>query len=105
MVEIDEVHDHLKAIDKADWKVPAIHPDLVPVAEAGRLADLLRYAKDEPRSQAKPAEFVEWLANSSKLAEALEARLLAGGGSATELHDMFVRVSRTCTDCHVKYRT
>ena len=34
MVDIDMVFDHIKEIQKAGWKTPPAHPDLVPAAEA-----------------------------------------------------------------------
>lgn len=51
MVEVDEVTEHLKAIEAAGWAVPKDHPDLVPVAEAGRLADILRIQAESERSE------------------------------------------------------
>ncbi|MCC6971830.1 MAG: hypothetical protein IT434_16580, partial [Phycisphaerales bacterium] len=38
MVELDEINEHLKLIEKAGWQPPKDHPDLDPVAEAGRMA-------------------------------------------------------------------
>jgi hypothetical protein len=65
MVKVEEVFAHLKAIAKAGWTTPPDHPDLVPVAEAGRLADLLRNLQDDDRVRAKPPEFTAWMLEGS----------------------------------------
>lgn len=104
MVETDEVFDHLKAIEKAGWKAPADHPDLVPVAEAGRLADIFRNLKDDDRVKAKPAEFTQWLLAASGAATALEDGLAAGDVTAQQLSERFKPVAASCKDCHAKYR-
>ncbi|OHE88542.1 MAG: hypothetical protein A3G75_03960, partial [Verrucomicrobia bacterium RIFCSPLOWO2_12_FULL_64_8] len=57
MVEIDIVTNHLVAVDRAGWTVPAVHPDLVPAVETGRMADLFRHLPDDPEVRAKPSEF------------------------------------------------
>lgn len=107
MVEMDEVFDLLKAIEKAGWKAPKDHPDLVPVAEAGRLADIFRNLRDDANVQKKPAEFSAWLLADSKKAEALEADLAKwrGDGFAPEALSQHMKVlAASCKECHVKYR-
>lgn len=51
MVEIDEVHDRLKLAQKSGWRAPPDHPDLAPLADAGRLADLYRLLDDDASLQ------------------------------------------------------
>lgn len=107
MVEMDEVFEHLKAIEKSGWKAPKDHPDLVPVAEAGRLADLFRNLRDDANVQKQPAEFSDWLLADSKKAEALEADLAkwGGGGVAPEALSKHMKLlAASCKECHVKYR-
>ena len=104
MVEIDEVNEHLKAIEKAGWKPPADHPDLVPTAEAARLADLLRTIKDDPKVKAKPEAFTTDLLASSKKVETLEDALAKGAATKEELSAMFKVVATSCVDCHTKFR-
>ncbi|MCA9284162.1 MAG: hypothetical protein KDA22_03035 [Phycisphaerales bacterium] len=104
MVEADEAFDGLKAIKRAGWTAPTDHPDLVPAAEAGRLADLMRNLVDDPQVQAKPKAFKEQLAEASLLAAALEAGLVAGDLAPDELARRFDRVSESCTTCHAAYR-
>lgn len=107
MVEIDEVNDLLKLIEKAGWKAPANHPDLVPAAEAGRLADLMRVLTDDDSTRRRPAEFSQWLLDSSAKAAVLEEGLAApeaGRPTIEELSRRFKVIAATCTQCHAKYR-
>jgi len=103
MVEVDEVNDHLKAVEKAGWQAPDDHPDLVPVAEAGRLADLLRTAHDDDEVKSKDAPFKRMLDESNALATALEDAL-AKGSPAADLGARMKKVQQSCKDCHAKYR-
>jgi protein tyrosine phosphatase (PTP) superfamily phosphohydrolase (DUF442 family) len=106
MVEIDEVFDHLKAIEKAGWVSPPDHPDLVPAAEAGRLADLFRNLKDDERVKAESAEFRAAIAAASKEAEEVEAALTAtnAANAAARATAKFKIVAQSCKDCHAKHR-
>lgn len=104
MVEVDEIYEHLKLIEKAGWVAPKDHPDLVPAAEAGRLADVYLHLLNEERVKAKPAEFRDWLIDASKWAENLEAGLAHAGHPPDELSKRFERVTKSCKECHVKYR-
>lgn len=104
MVEVDEVTDHLKAIEKAGWMVPKDHPDLVPVAEAGRLSDLFRTLGEHESMSSKPEEFRGWLADASRKAAEIEESLAHGGGSPADLSARFKVLSQSCTACHAKYR-
>ena len=103
MVEVDVVFDHLKAIEKAGWKAPADHPDLVPAAEAGRLADLLRNLKDDEQTKARPDEFAAEMLKASKEVEALETGIVAAEAPAT-LSAKFKIVANSCKSCHTTYR-
>jgi len=104
MVEIDEVFDHLKAVEKAAWMAPAEHPDLVPVAEAGRLENLLRRLIDDPDVKSKPAEFHAWLKLSADNAQALEDQLTSAPAAAEKLSATFKLIGADCKQCHTKYR-
>lgn len=112
MVELDEVVEHLKAIEKAGWKVPGDHPDLVPAAEAGRLVDLYRMMAADAVTAKHPAEFAAWLTTSREEAQAMEDAL-AGvgevedaslGEKAGDLSARFKRINASCKACHAKYR-
>ncbi len=104
MVETDEVYEHLKAIQKADWAAPADHPDLVPVAEAGRLADLFRLAIETEYVKRRPADFTEMLRSSQDAAQSLEDLLATAQPDAVKLEEHFKLITASCKDCHVKYR-
>lgn len=104
MTEIDEVTELLKLIQKAGWKAPRNHPDLVPAAEAGRLADLFRHLTVDEQVRQKPKEFAQWLLDASEDITAIEEALAKGDPPADLLNKRWERVVKSCTDCHVKYR-
>jgi hypothetical protein len=104
MVEIDEVFEHLKAIEKAGWATPKDHPDLVPVAEAGRLADLFRVLNETDYAKRKPDEFHTLMHESNARAQTLEDLLAASDQDAWKLSAQFKLVAASCKDCHAKYR-
>lgn len=104
MVQVDEINDHLKAVEKAGWTVPADHPDLVPVAEAGRLADLFRSSGKDKIAMSKDARFVELLAQASQEVADLETALGRADATAEEKSALFKKVQASCKACHVDYR-
>ncbi len=104
MVEMDEVYEHLKAIEKAGWGVPKDHPDLVPAAEAGRLADLYRMLRETSYAARKPSEFAQLLSEAHRRAQTFEDLLTSGETDASKLAAQFQLVSTSCKDCHAKYR-
>ncbi|MBL8885770.1 MAG: cytochrome c [Phycisphaerales bacterium] len=106
MVEIDEINDHLKLIEKAGWQSPADHPDLVPAAEAGRLADLFRISAESTKAKSKPPTFLGALKQDAERIAALEAMLIAQEKykDIKKLSDTFKQVQASCKDCHTKYR-
>lgn len=104
MVEIDEVFERLKVIEKAGWITPREHPDLVPVAEAGRLADLYRVLHDSEYVQRKPAGLAELMQKSHAEAQALEDLLGVEKVDAGKATGQFKLVGASCKDCHTKYR-
>lgn len=105
MVEIDELSDSLKAVQKAGWKVPKDHPDVVPAAEAGKLADHFRVLAGDAETKAKPPEYAVWLTAASKQVEGVEAGLAAATAAGpAELDKRWVGVQASCKQCHGKYR-
>ncbi len=104
MVDVDLAYDHLKEIEKAGWRTPATSPDLVPAAEAGRLADLYRLLQETGYAKRRPAEFTDMLRDASSKAKALEDLLAAGERDALKMSAQFKLVAASCKDCHVKYR-
>jgi hypothetical protein len=105
MVEADAATENLKAAQKAGWRPPADHPDLSAVAEAGRLADFLRFLKDDEHTKAQPPEYLAMMLESSRLAERLEEGLTAAAPAPREeLDRRFAAVLKSCKDCHVAHR-
>jgi hypothetical protein len=104
MVEIDTVHEHLKAIAGAGWKAPLDHPDLVPSAQAGRLADLFRLLLDDRRTSSKPDDFRAMIARSADDASHLESLLASGSADRPAMRARLDTLTQSCTECHRKYR-
>ncbi len=99
MVAIDEAYSNLKDCDKNAWKAPPDHPDLSPLAEASRLADLFRdFSK---RSDTEPAEYVSLARQAAARADALEKSVAMSSPERTaKLKDL----GATCKACHAAYR-
>lgn len=104
MVETDEVFEHLKAIRKAGWRTPTDHPDLVPVAEAGRLADLFRHQHDSEYSGRKTDDFRAMMESSRANAQAIEHELAGAAPNAASMSAAFEAIGASCHDCHARYR-
>ncbi len=104
MVEIDGCLDRLKLIERAGWKTPDDHPDLVPVAEAGRLADLLRDLLDDDQVKAKSPDFRLRIADASKYGEAVEDGCAEGRLSTDDMSGRLQVLMRSCKACHETYR-
>ncbi len=103
MVEVDLAFEHLSTIRAAGWRVPADHPDLVPAAEAGRLADNLRFSGEDPEVADLGDEFARRLRDAVDEATALEEAIVAGA-PASQLDARFTLVKTSCKDCHGTYR-
>ena len=104
MVELNHIDEHLKAIEQAQWKAPADHPDLVPAAEAGRVADLLRLLEHDADIGAKPADFLDMLRENQQHAQTLEDMLVTQPQEIAALSAQFSMLSSSCKACHVKHR-
>ncbi len=104
MVELDEISERLGAIEQAGWTTPKDHPDLVPAAEAGRMADLLRLVSRGDRAQSRPAEFASRLAAGGEVAQKLEDMLVAGEKDTRKMSAQLAIVAASCKDCHTQYR-
>lgn len=100
MVAIDHAFDRLDRIRSAGWRTPANHPDLVPAAEAGMLADLLRSVRDDPESREHPAEFHAILDAAARWARAMEDAIVAGSDPGPA----FQALDASCRDCHGRFR-
>lgn len=103
MVEADEAYEHLGYIKAAGWKTPGDHPDLVPAAEAGRLADSLRIGGEDPKARAHGEDFNARLAQAIANASALEEGIVRSAPTE-ELEGHWKLVVASCKDCHAEYR-
>ena len=117
MVAIDEAFDRLKLAEKAGWKAPADHPDLAPVADAGKLADLFRLIDEASLRKCSPEgadELKSWMARSATAAAQLEAALERWGKTAPDGTEaasqraaataLMAGLAADCKACHAKYR-
>lgn len=104
MVEIDEVMARLRTIERAGWRTPPRHPDLVPPAEAGRLADLHRLLVATDETSRWPADFTVLLKLGCDRATRLEELLLAGDAAPERLSRELEAIAASCKTCHVRYR-
>ncbi len=103
MVEIDSVYELLGEIRTAGWTTPSDHPDLVPVAEAGRLADLLRVSGEDPKTKPWGEDYARRLASSVAAASTLEQGF-GKKASPAEMEAAWKAVAASCKDCHARYR-
>ncbi|MBX3402372.1 MAG: cytochrome c [Phycisphaeraceae bacterium] len=103
MVGIDFCFVNLEHVKKAGWQVPGDHPDIVPAAEAGRMADHYRVLMDDAECKGISTEFTALLKRSWEEARALEDAIVAKKDAAT-LGALFGAVEHSCKDCHDKYR-
>lgn len=104
MLELDAAFENLKAIELAGWKTPDGHPDLVPVAEAGRLADLYRLMKQSAYAADRGDPFVRLLESAENSSTELERLLAQDAINAIEIGARFRAVAATCKDCHTRFR-
>ena len=104
MVDLDFAFDHLKLIEKAGWKTPNDHPDLVPAAEAGRIAELFRHLKSIEYTQRKPADFQKWMQSSHEQAQLIENELASPTPDAAKMAAAFKALGASCKECHAAYR-
>ena len=105
MVAVDMANDHLKLVERAGWKAPADHPDLVPSAEAGALADHLRLLTESPESRSRPAAYAGLMRAAQASASRLESGLAARpAADPAALSAEFKVLQASCKDCHAAYR-
>lgn len=115
MVAADEALDRLKLVEKHGWIVPASHPDLVPAADAGKIAELLRLLHADEHlgkscEEEERAGFRALLAANAAQAAALEQLLATSPGDASVPIDGAARsaslgaLGALCRDCHAKHR-
>ncbi len=110
MVEMEHVHDHLKALAAGGWKRIAKQPDLDPPHEALLLKEHFHELLRTADVKRQPAEFRAILERGERDAEALETSLRSwhkAGSNASppdKIARSFTAVSHSCTSCHGKFR-
>jgi protein tyrosine phosphatase (PTP) superfamily phosphohydrolase (DUF442 family) len=106
MVEIDERWGHLKAVQKAGYKVPPAHPDLVPANEAVILIETYRELRRSKDAQARGADFLSRLEKAEQETAALHGFLKSNRDSidARRADPLWFSVAQSCASCHKKYR-
>ncbi len=103
MVRMDEVIEHLKHLKTTQWKPSSEHPDLVPAAEAGRLANLLRVSAGGKRAQREGWDFTKGLMDNEDAASTLEELIIASADPEL-INAQFQRVEQSCKKCHEQFR-
>lgn len=117
MVELDDAHARLRAAQRAGWRAPDDHPDLAPLADAGRLADLFRLldAPDALNDAAAKHRTVlrEWFAKEARASTTLESLLeRAQAADAAcdrtalleQATEALASITASCTACHAEHR-
>jgi protein tyrosine phosphatase (PTP) superfamily phosphohydrolase (DUF442 family) len=109
MVEVDQIWDRLKEIEKAGFRTPKDSPDLDPPHEALLLLEHFREASRHTEVKAKGESFARSLATAARDARSLEAALRefssSPGPTALERTKVsFARVGQDCITCHGRFR-
>ena len=104
MVEMDVLMDHLRIVERAGWVAPENRPDLVPIAEAGRLADLFRVLNEGAYVKRKSASFAEMMRTSQEQTDLLEELLAAEQLDSAKLSSQLKLIATSCKDCHTQHR-
>ncbi len=107
MVQMARADDNLKALSKTEWKLDPAHPDIDPLNEATKLADLFSRASALPEVATRPADFRQWMEDSK--AQSIELRdvlaaMKKGSGSGEDATKAYKTLAKTCTACHDLYR-
>lgn len=107
MVEMTRIHDHLKALDERDWNIDPNHPDLDPVHEASRLAELMGRAVSDACGDETESfrHAMTDMADEVRSLEALLKRVKKGDEDARiEASATMKSIKQSCVDCHRVYR-
>lgn len=102
MAEIDLVFDLVKQSEKAGWKAPTDHPDLVAPKETARLAGLFAALQTDAESKALPADYQTRLTKAIEQSAALDQAVRAG--DAATAGTALAALGKGCKECHVQYR-
>src|SRR5688572_17270203 len=105
MVEIDLRWGHLKAVQKAGYKVPLDHPDLVLEKEAVLMMEAYRELGRVKEAQELGADFLDRLKKAEQQAASLHAFVMASQPPGKERADeLWTSAGQMCSSCHKQYR-
>lgn len=109
MVEIDRHWDHLRAVQRAGWRVPAAHPDLVPAREALLLAEAYNEIGRTAVAAAPGADFQHRLGEAGTQASELATLLRTASLPPTaqplqSAEDLMTALQQDCNACHRQHR-
>jgi hypothetical protein len=110
MVQVEQAHDHLKALQANQWQKLADQPALEPAHEALLLREHFTELLRTAAVKKQPDGFQHLMSESEAAGNELEAALLAWdkegrqGEAPAAVTAAFARISKSCKDCHVKYR-
>ena len=104
MIAIDFAMDNLKLIKQSNWITPKRHPDLVPAAEAGTIAESFRQLRENHTTAGYPRDFSQKLDEASNFANTLEQEIILGEATSIELSSSMRALSKSCIACHLAYR-
>lgn len=104
MVEIEHVHDHLKLIEKAGWKIPTDHPALTPDHESLLLREHFTELLRTDDLKGRPEKFRQLTREAEMLCQSLEETLKASPIDATVASRQFSTITANCKSCHQVFR-
>ena len=102
MTDLDDHWTRMAAVRGAGWKTPDAHPDLVPEHQALLIRESLREMARLDDVKARPEDFRARMAESERLAGALEQALRRSKPDAAKA--AYESLDMSCTACHDKYR-
>ncbi|MEL7472730.1 MAG: hypothetical protein AAGK04_05370 [Planctomycetota bacterium] len=119
MAEIDRRFEHVLASRRAGWKAPTNHPDLIPAAEAARMAELFRELKErreeigDPRSIAaddeaaasKSRHYWRLMDRAIERAASLESAMTSDAFDAATAGEALDALGAACFTCHMSFQS
>ena len=103
MTQMQTVVDHLGQIRDAGWQVPSDHPDLVPLAEAGRLENLLRGLTEGSEAKNRSESFRDLAKQSWSESRELEIAI-ERKAKPDDLSKRLIAIKNSCNACHAAHR-
>jgi hypothetical protein len=105
MVEIDTRWEHLKLLERNDWKLTKEHPDLDPAHEAMLLREHYMELGRLPETKQRPLVYRQMLKQAEEEACQLHIALQQHGMVKRSLAEVAFKASVvSCTRCHAQYR-